>query len=206
MRHLDVVKKKVDASACLDDAKKAALKAELDGYMATLQADHDAIVASQGKEGVRNASKQAVADWNTIRPQVKRIAGEILAGRLDCAIEKANNASAKVDTTLVELKNAGKDTTALEPLVATFKTKLSTAQADYDSAVAKLAEVRTAADTKAALNDADRLLRKAAKDLVQVQVSLRAVLHEIFRLENKTETVPDAVELNESAPTAVEED
>ncbi len=205
--NIDVIKRKVDSSPYMSDGRKTELKAELDGYIATLQADHELVVTSQGRDGIRNASKQAVADWERIRPQLKRIAGELLAARAQNAIDKAGEISANLDAKLANLTAAGKNVTKLAGLGEKLKADIATAQTDLDSASAALAEVRTATDTKAALKHADELLRKAFKALVQLHRDAKDILHEIRRVGASNEQQePEDVEVNESAPTAVEDD
>lgn len=206
VRYLDVVKHKVKSARFLDEAKKAELTAELEGYMATLQADHEAIVAAQTKEEIRAAAKQAREDWNAIRPQVKRIIGEVLAARAQQAIDKAEAVSVRIDAKIAELQEAGKDTTRLEELNAEFKDKIALAQEKHDTFVAKLEEVKTSEDARGLLREADAFLRDANRYLVQSYRTLKEIIREIRQVETgQIEPEPTVVEVSEVTATPLTE-
>jgi hypothetical protein len=199
VRYLGVVEKKVTESPYLSDDKKTELTAELDGYITTLQKDHDSIVAASGKQDIRAAVNQTKTDWDAIRPQVKRIIGEVMAARVQIAIDKEQNLSMKIDAKITELKAAGKDTTKLEQVNADFKTNLAKAQSDEDALNAKLAEVKTSGNAAGVLIEADALLREVSKDLVQAYRGLASAYREMNMIgTNSTVTtnVSEVTELN----------
>ena len=207
VRYLDVVKYKVESARFIDEAKKAELVSELEGYMETLQADHEAIVAAQDREAIKEAAKKAREDWNSIRPQVKRIIGEILAARAQLIIDKAQNVTARIDAKIAELKEAGKNTTALEQLNEDFKEKITIAQEKHDMFVAKLEEVKTSENARGLLKAADEFLRDANKYLVRSYKTLRQIVREIRYAETgEVEPEPTVMEVTEVKTTPLTEE
>lgn len=206
VRWLEVLERKVNVVEFLDEAKKAELTAEIEGYIDTLKADHEAIVAAEDKEALRAAVKQAREDWNAIRPQAKRIIGEVLAARAQQAINKAENVSARIDAKIAELKEEGKDVVALEDLNQDFKEKIILAQEKHDRFVEKLEEVKTSENARALLKEADEFLRSVNRYLVQAHATLRKVVREIRHAETgQLEPEPVVVEVEEVTETPLTE-
>lgn len=204
IQYITVLSKKVDETKALDADQKAALTGELAGYIATLEADQAQINNASTVEELRAASEKVKADWDTIRPQVKRIIGEVLLAKAQLIVARAENASTKVDAKIADLKAKGKNTTELEAKSADYKAKIAAAKDKLAQAATKLGEVKTG-DATVSLRGADQFIREANKTLRELHRSLGQIIRELKQIETGEEQpAPEDVNTTDSSTTPVD--
>jgi hypothetical protein len=205
IQYLNVLSKKVEETKALSAEKQTALTTELSGYIATLETDQAQINNASTVEEIRAATNKTKVDWDTIRPQVKRIIGEVLLAKAELIVARADNASAKVDAKIADLKSKGKDTADLEAKNAEFKSRIASAKDKLAQAKAKLADVKTG-DATVNLRAADQFIREANRSLRDMYASLGQIIHDIRLVETgKSEPLPaNTTELSET-PVSPEE-
>jgi len=187
LKYIDSLSSKVNETRAFSDSEKNDLMIELVGYAGTLEADKNSMQAASTIDELRTATNKTRDDWNTIKPQLKRIAGEIILAKAGAVVAKAETASTKLDARITELNAAGKDTTKLEKISAQVKTKIANTKEKVAQAKAKLAEVKSGGNAQGLLTAADQFVKQANRWMLEMQYLLGQAVREIKHLETGQE-------------------
>lgn len=182
IRHLELVRSKVEAMAVLSDAEKAKITSELNIEIDLLAALKPEINAVTTKQGLKDVSEKIKAEWKNSRRGIERAAGWILAAREDRLAESAKNVSALLKTKIEALNASGKDTSELERILADFDAKIASANEDIAAAREKFkaAGNATTADEKERLiKEGKELLESAHKKIKDAHDSLKESIKNI---------------------------
>jgi len=187
VHYIDVLTQKIEETNTLTYDQRTSLTNELAGYRSTLEYDRSVLLSVNTTDELRAAANQTRDDWNAIRPQVKRIAGELILAKSEAVVAKAENASTMLDVKIAELKAAGNDTTRLEKISAQVKIKIANAKDKIAQAKAKLADVKSSGDAQGLLMAADQFVKQANRWMLEMQYLLGQAVREVKHMETGRE-------------------
>jgi len=183
IHYIDVLTQKVEETNALTYDQRTSLTNELAGYRSTLENDRSLLLSVNTTDELRAAANLTKDDWSAIRPQLKRIAGELLLSKSEAVVAKAEAASIKLDAKIAELKAAGNDTTRLEKISAQVKTKIANAKDKIAQAKAKLADVKSGGNVQGLLTAADQFVKQANRWMLEMQYLLGQAVREVKHIE-----------------------
>jgi hypothetical protein len=175
VNRLEALKNKVNGVKLLE-ADKTEITAEINKDILWLNtkstelqnmASSTTATASTTALEIRTKSKEVKAYWDTtIKVTVKRVSGEILAGRLNYIVSKEEELANTLTTEIATLKTAGKNVASLELSLADAKAKIVTAKAKIAEAKVKFKTI-VSADTSKGIYEEGKNLVDSAKDVVK---------------------------------------
>lgn len=181
IKKLEAMKNWVSTRQALSEAERQSIIAEIDEDIAWLQGKKSGIDTATSAE-VKEKAKEIRDYWSEHRVKVKRIIAQVWVARLSYAIERFENASAKISEKIAELKAAGKDTTQLEAWLDDFNQKISLAKEKRDKAkeryqaISNLAEANQLfREVNQFIKDANQYLREAHQRLVEIVNEMRKI-------------------------------
>lgn len=198
--NLNVVKKWLDKIK-IEDGQRTGLSAQLDEAISKLEAQKAKVDAATTKQELRDIAKETRGIWKDARAVVKKVVGIATSERISYIIKTMENLSAKLDERVAKMKEDGKDTAKIEPLVADFKAKLELAKGRYEAAKEKYASITTIEDADATIRGAHQLIKEAHNYLKEAHTDLVNILKEMRA--QKTNATVDAL-INETTEQAAE--
>lgn len=187
LKYIDALSSKVQETTAFTDSKKTALTTELAGYSSTLNVDKSALQNTSTIDELRIATNKTRDDWNVIKPQLKRIAGEVILAKADVAVDKAEAADIKLDAKIAELKATGNDTAKLESISAQVKIKIANAREKIALAKDRLAGVKSSGNAQGLLTAADQYVKQANRLMLEIQYLLGQAVREVKHVETGNE-------------------
>ncbi|MDI6737678.1 MAG: hypothetical protein QME12_04150 [Nanoarchaeota archaeon] len=186
LKHADIIlnslesgKEKAVASEYLTDKEEAAAVAFFDEQIAKFTAIKTEIESAETKEAIVEAGKELAVAWKEMKHKINAYIESASNARMAGIVVKAEHLAAKLERVMERMAENGKDTSAVEPLVAEFKAKLELAKTKFKSAHSLLLEVRTSElsgeDKKAKLDEANALVKEARKALQDANAKLREI-------------------------------
>ncbi|PIN87074.1 hypothetical protein COV19_01500 [Candidatus Woesearchaeota archaeon CG10_big_fil_rev_8_21_14_0_10_44_13] len=197
--NLDVVKNWLDKIK-IEDSQRTDLSAMLDDAISKLEAEKAKVDAATTKQELRDIAKETRDIWKDARATVKKVVGIATSERISYIIKNMENLSAKLDERVAKMEEAGKDTSAIGPLVADFKAKLELANGKYEAAREKYASITTIEGADAIIREAHQLIKESHGYLKEAHADLVNIIKEMRA--QKADVSVDALVNETSAETA----
>ncbi|HII16112.1 MAG TPA: hypothetical protein HA362_07435 [Nanoarchaeota archaeon] len=179
LANLEQAKEKITASEYVSDKEEAAAAEFLDAQITKITEIKEEIENAQTKAEIIEAAKNLADAWREIKQKVNAYLWYAVNARTAGIIVKAEFLSAKLERVLERMAENGKDTAAVEPLVADFKSKVDSAKKKFKSAHSLLLEVRTKELTEeektAKVEEAKSLMEEAKAALKDANEALRQI-------------------------------
>lgn len=202
VNHADIIlnslesgKEKAVASEYLTDEEEAAAVAFFDAQIAKFTAIKAKIESAETKEAIVEAGKELADAWKEVKQKVNAYLSYASNARMAGIVVKAEHLAAKLERVMERMAENGKDTSAVEPLVADFKAKLELAKTKFKSAHALLFEIKAkelTEEEKSAKSDEAKALVEESKQALK---DANEVLKQIFQKlkdANATEELAEA--------------
>lgn len=195
INRLNALTNKVNGAKLLD-ADRTEILAEIKvntDWLKAKQAEIQAMAssttstASTTAQAIKEKSKEVKAYWETVKVTVKRVSGEILAGRLNYIVSKEEELANTLTTEVATLKAAGKDVATLETSIAETKAKIVTAKAKIAEAKAKFKTITTPELVKTAYSEGQNIIKEA-----------KSMVNEIHRALVKVKNGANAINGNDA--------
>lgn len=173
INRLEALKNKVDGAKLLD-ADKATIKTEIDTDINWLKTKTTEVGATASTSATTTKIQtQEVRDyWDKVKTTVKRVSGEILAGRLNYIVSRTETLASTLATDIAALKTAGKDVVAIEAKLNDAKAKIPAVKQKIADAVAKFKLITSLDTAKTNYEAGQALIREAKAMLNDVHVAL----------------------------------
>ena len=178
--YLETISTYVDGEPSLSDTEKANIQSELISDINWLENKQSEIEDASTKSELTDLAKQVRERWNEIKPATKRIVGDIMNSKVLWLINRAEEASVKVEDKITELQDNGKDTTDLENWLDDFNEKIELAKEKHTQAKNQFASIKNVQDSdklfregNAFTKEANQYIRNAYKDLKNIAIELR---------------------------------
>ncbi len=153
-------------------------KDEINGYIAVLQEYRSDLNNATTKAQVFEVSAKIRNEWNSIRADVKRITGGVLAAKIKLSLDQGQAALNKIDG-IIEARRAYQDVSTLEALYTDANVKYARAEADYESAKNIFASVSDVPSGNALYNQGHDFLKSANQYLTGLYKDLKEVQREL---------------------------
>ena len=95
--HLEIMKVRIESANSLSEDEKQKTLEEIDSYIAWFEDKKAVVEGVETKEDLLEAAGEIREKWSETRAIVKKTAGKILSSKLDGLIERAENASARIE-------------------------------------------------------------------------------------------------------------
>ncbi|MBU2637471.1 MAG: hypothetical protein KJ955_00705 [Nanoarchaeota archaeon] len=210
INNLEKAKEKAEASEYLTEDEAAKVVEFLEEQKTKFEAIKAEIEAATTKEEIIAAAKKLSDAWKEVKHKVNAYINFIANARMAGVVVKAEHLSAKLERVLERMAENGKDTSAVEPLVAEFKAELDVSKEKFKAAHSLMLEVRTEETEENAVKvqDAQALLKEAKDALQNANKLLRDIflkLKEAGALQELAEaTAAEDVELEDELEEAEE--
>lgn len=192
---LENAKEKVAASEYLTDEEEKTALEFLDAQLTKFNEIKADIEKAATKEEIVAAGKKLAEAWKEAKQKVNAYLSFAANARMAGIVVKAEHLAAKLERVMERMAENGKDTDAVEPLVAEFKAKIELAKAKFKSAHSLLLEVRTSElseeQKKAKLDEANTLLKDAKQALQDANAKLREIFQKLKEV-GATQELADA--------------
>ncbi len=204
LSNLEKAGEKAEASEYLTEDEAAKAAAFLEEQKAKFEAIKAEIEAAETKEEIIAAAKKLADAWKEVKHKVNAYINFVANARMAGVVVKAEHLSAKLERVLERMAENGKDTAAVEPLVAEFKSELELSKEKFKAAHSLMLEARTqeADDNGAKVQEAQALL-KEAKDALQ---NANKLLRSIFLKLKEAEAVEELAEATAAEDVELEEE
>jgi tetratricopeptide (TPR) repeat protein len=179
IRHLEVLRKRVENAPGIGEDTKTKLLAEIDADISFLQGKLATVDEISSIDEVRDLGKTVRDYWLKTRGRSKAIVGHILAARFSHFIERLKNVSERLHTEVEKLQAQGVDTSQIEALLADFDKNLALAEEKYTAAVSVFDSISNPADANELFSEGHNLLKEARGYLQQAHHDLREAVAEL---------------------------
>ncbi|ODS43029.1 MAG: hypothetical protein MSIBF_07245 [Candidatus Altiarchaeales archaeon IMC4] len=186
IRHLEVLKARVETTRNLDESEKNDILADIDADIEWLENKKSDIENAQTRQELSDISKTIREKWGEIRAYVKKVTGEILCAKIDRVIEKLDNVSERADAKIQGLKDAGKDTANAEALLADFNSKIDLAKEKNDLAKDRFDEISDIQDADKLFTEGHGFIKEANEYLRNAHKTLKEIVRELRGSGNRT--------------------
>ncbi len=196
IKHLELIKSKVENMSVLSDAEKSSIIAELNANIAAFEAFKPEIAAVTTKEGLKAVAEKIKEEWINSRRGVEWAVGRVLAEKESKLAELAEKVSFQAKTRLGKLKASGKDTSAYDAVLSEFDAGIASAKSDIDAAKEKFNAVGSAStrdEKEALINEGKDLLKSAHEKIKEAHKLLKeAVKNAASKIKETRKEVKDA--------------
>lgn len=176
---------RVEASNRVDQSDRDAVIADLNANISSLNSLKASIQVNEDIESLRAQVRSIVTDYRIYLVVIPRSRGLLGAGRAEAVMARLNGISVKVGNFINKAKELGYDTAEIEAIFADYKSKLATAQAKIEEALAEFESMKPGEDPattkdrlekgKAALREAREILKASRDDLKRIVELFRAM-------------------------------
>ncbi len=136
----------------LSDTQKSTILAEIAEDKNWLNAKKGKVQnASPGE--IRKHAKEVRTYWKNNRSDIKKIVGQVLASRVEFAINKLETASEKLNSAIIKAQANGKDVTKAKKLLDELNSKIKLAKSEAK-------EAQNAFNNISSIKDADNFFKK----------------------------------------------
>lgn len=187
--HIEKVSTRVEGDLNLFDNEKQRILDELISYQKWLNEKENIITAANTRTDLTNVAEIVRNKWQDIKQATKKITGQIINAKINRLIEKAENAAVKIERVIHRLNETGYDTSALETWLEDFYEKISLTKQKYHAAKEKYSEVASINDYNRVLDSANNFILNARRYLKNAYQTLREIVKELKRYNNKDITV-----------------
>lgn len=178
---LDVFSAWVNSRGSLSDADRQTVLAEISGDIEWLNSRLPEIQNASAQE-LRNQGKLISDYWKTHRVELKALIGEVLAYRIDFALDKADSFNIRLTDKIIELQNQEIDTSGLEAIQADFIAKLDLAKQKNEAARAKFRAISNLQNVDQLFQEGHQFIQEANDYIKQAFSELKDAIKEIREL------------------------
>ncbi|MFH1637835.1 MAG: hypothetical protein ABIB71_05405 [Candidatus Woesearchaeota archaeon] len=214
IRHLEQIRSRAESSESISEERASTIINWADGKIAAFEAIKAELEAASNKEEILDAAKKLRAEWEDTKLDARTYIGRLVNARIGGIIVKSKFLEAKLERTLEKMKENGRDTSEIEPLVDSFNAKIEEAKVAYEEALGhfdaaiglkgdeRAAEIREA---QAAMKESKKALAEATKILRDIIKTIRAQGSEELE-EASSEVEAEITSEIQDAPVAEEEE
>jgi uncharacterized coiled-coil DUF342 family protein len=189
---INVLKTRIEGSS-LDDEMSADVTAQLNVHAENIADAQAAINTSSDVNATKEAIAELRAAWENARVTI-RLSERLLAmSKFDRFLEHMDKLEGRFVNISTQLKAEGKNTTALDAAIASFKAKVDVAESSYNTSLSTYVETMATADTmddaKALVKTSEDDMKKIREELKEARTDLRTIMQEIGKL--KAEALAD---------------
>lgn len=180
IEHLDKLKSKVEASEDLSEEEAKEIIEKIDAQIAEIEAIKVKIETAATKEEVAAAAKELRSKLASLKKISDVHAGRVVNARIGGIIVKSKQLETKLNSILERMAEKGKNTSAIDPLIADFNAKLNEARTHYNLSIEKFKEAK-ATDTPNSdlINEAQGHMKEAHNALQDAQKILKDIVKAI---------------------------
>ncbi len=179
VKYLEWIRAKAEVVSGITEEERTTILAEIDSDITGLNNLKPEVEAATNRTQLVEAAKKVKDYWQEVRPDAKRIAGQILAAKINTMLAKADNVSTKISEKITDLKSAGKDTAALEDWLAKFNNHTSMAREKYEAAKQKFQAITSVQDADALFREGHAFIKEAAQYLKEAHAVLKEIVKEL---------------------------
>ncbi len=200
---LEKIKARVQASEDLSEDEVNELLSRLDAQISEVRearATIENLTPESSREDIKEAAKKIRVAWGKIKNDVKKDVENLVNSRIGGIIVRSKHLETKLNRILAKMAEEGRDTSAVESLVADFNAALNEAKEHYELALGKYSEFKANKDEDALReaqdhrNQAHLSLKKAHETLKQIFKALKAQGKEEELEEDEEEEVEEEAE------------
>lgn len=173
------MEERITNSKVLDDDEKAMLQASIDAHVSYFEDVQSNTSNASSLSELKGVIKEMRSEWKDLLSGVKASIGLVWTARVDNAIEKSKNATAKVEAKIAGLKANGTDTSSAEQMLSRYNAKISAAQANNEAAKAKFGAITGADDIKQLFSDGKALVHDAITELKDAIQAMKNLIQEL---------------------------
>lgn len=173
IRHLEILKGRIQNIPDIDPTLVASLTSEIDGFISEMSAKKATVESATTLEELRPIFAELKDYWRQVQGRGKRITGYILAARFNHFMNKLETLSQKLIDLMAELSAKGVDTSEVETHLAKFDENLVKAEEKYNLAIEKFNSITTLEEANSFFVEGHNLLKEAHTYLKQAHAALR---------------------------------
>lgn len=174
---LEKIKARVQASEDLSDEEVNELLSRLDAQISEVRdarATIENLTPESSRADIKEAAKKIRVAWGKIKQDVKRDVEHLIDSRIGGIVVRSKHLETKLDRILAKMAEEGRDTSAVESLVADFNAALDEAKQHYEGALAKYKEFKDNKDENT-LKQAQDLRKQAHESLKKAHETLKQI-------------------------------
>jgi len=190
INHLEVVKDRLEE---INETIPFNASANIDEHIANLEDIQKIIQSADTPQELSDAAKQLKDEWVNIKLESMYYMGMAINHAIDNFLTKSDNVSVRMNNTIEELKDEGKDTSELEEIAMNFNNLLNEARDSYEQAL-ELYDIHEGFDSKGMvvdskealsfLREAHKLQKETHKKLKEASKELRSFFREVKKLRH----------------------
>lgn len=174
---LEKIKARVQASEDLSDEEVNELLGRLDAQISEVRdarATIENLTPESSRTDIKEAAKKIRVAWGKIKHDVEKDAEHLIDSRIGGIVVRSKHLETKLGRILAKMAEEGKDTSAVESLVADFNAALDEAKQHYEDALAKYKEFKDNKD-ESTLKQAQDLRNQAHESLKKAHETLKKI-------------------------------
>lgn len=179
INRLEALRSKAESARGISESERMDILAEIDKDINWLKNRQNKLAAGSLAQVAEEAN--AIKDyWGSIRLNIKKVIGDILAERMNYIIDRAESYSGQISSKIQALRASGKDTAKAEALLNEFNRQISLAKEKQAAGNAKFQAISDAGDADALfkegrklINDANIYIRQAHATLIQIAKEMK---------------------------------
>lgn len=182
IEHLNKVKSNIESNEDLSEEEASETISEIDGMIKEIEDAKAAIESSSTKEEILEAAKTIKQAWLKVKKRLVLQAGIVVNARIGGVVVKAKSLEVKLERILGRMEEKGIDTSEVQALVDDFNSKIAAAKENYEKAVEKFKEAKSASDAETANSlavEGHQYMKDAQAALQEAQKSLRDIVLKI---------------------------
>jgi len=181
--HLNLLAARVEASPVLSDSEKAELLDDINDYLAWYDDKYAEIDDIEDVIGIRDAWREIRDKWHDdVLVTMAQTAAQILNSKVDDMIERAEDASMRMDEFIVRAEERGLDTERLEELRDEYDDSIASAKEKNEEARDKFDEIPTSGTPLGTYHEGRQILSEAREDFREAFQTLRQFIQEFRSL------------------------
>jgi len=217
LESLNKIKSQVESSEYLSEEELSKILADLSERITeveTAKATITALSENATDDQIKEAAQTIKKAWIGAKPDLEIAAGKLKNARLGGIIVKSTHLEAKLERILGRMAINGTDTSAVEPIVAEFKTQVESAKSNFKLAQEKFAAASKEKDVARAslikeaqnlMDQAHKNLQEANKKLVEIVAKIKQVgAADVLEEDDTAEAAADAPIVEMVATTTTE--
>lgn len=177
--YLRMVRIKIETVESVSENEKQAALTEIDSDILWLTNKQTEIEMANSREALVLLAQEVKNHWQKVRVDVKRISGEILAGKANFVLAKLTNVEKKVAEAIDRARINGRDVEQLETWLSDYKKKINLAEEKYQAAKEKFGAISNLAEANTLFNQGAAFIKEGNQYLREAQKNLKDIVREL---------------------------
>jgi len=195
---LEKTKQRLQESEEMTEEAKAEATEEIEQRMSEIASVRETI-EEMGEDATKDEIKEATGimkhAWNKSNKEIKSKAGKAAAGKIGGVIVKIEKLETKLERTIEQLQNQGKDTAPIEEAMEKFQNHVSLAKEEHAKAMEKFQSGKA--------NEATQHIRAAHNQIKDAHMILKDAVRKIRKVQ-QGEAIQEGLEPETEAEEAAE--